>query len=87
MFLNFQSSYYEKETSESALTRTRFMDNAPLIIVDCSKQSEFLKYAPVDVCLEFEANADFPEATSAFCLTLHDRIIQYKPISGEKKKL
>ena len=54
------------------------MHNAHLIIIDCSKQSEFLKYALVDVRLEFEANGDFPEATSAFCLILHDRIVQYK---------
>ena len=87
MFKNFQSSYYEKETAETSLTRNQFIGNAPLIIIDCSKQNEFSKYAPVDIRLEFEAAHDFPASTSAFCLILHDRIIQYRPLSGEIKKL
>ena len=87
MFKDFQSSYYEKESAETAISRTNFRDNVPLMIIDCSKQSEFSKYAPVNVRLEFEANGNFPASTSAFYLILHDRVIQYKPRSGEIKKL
>ena len=52
MFKGFKSSYYEKE-AETMISRTNFRDNVPLIIFDCSKQSEFSKYVPVGVCLEF----------------------------------
>lgn len=87
MFANFQPSYYNKEHREPILNMTEFKSIAPLIVFDCSKQNETLKYAPVDVRLEFEAKKNFPDKTSAFCLLLHDRIIQYKPVSGDVKKM
>ncbi|XP_051170497.1 uncharacterized protein LOC127287548 [Leptopilina boulardi] len=51
------------------------------------KQNEFLKQASVDVRLEFEASDNFPANTAAYCLIIHDRIIQYTPISGIVKKV
>ena len=86
MFANFQSSYYEKET-EPALKKLHYLSYMPLIVIDCSKQNEALKSAPVDVRLEFESRNYFPAGTSAYCLILHDRIVQYNPISGDVKKL
>ncbi|XP_043468121.1 uncharacterized protein LOC122502240 [Leptopilina heterotoma] len=86
MYCNFQPSYYGKE-SEPLLTRNNFKDYAPLAVIDCSKQNEFLKQASVDVRLEFEANENFPANTAAYCLIIHDRIIQYTPISGVVKKV
>ena len=59
----------------------------PLIIIDCSKQNKSVKFGPVDVRLEFESLGDFPANTTAFCLIIHDRIIENKPISREIKKL
>lgn len=86
MFANFQTSYYGKE-SEPILMKRDFLEEAPLIVIDCSKQNEFLKSGPVDIRLEFEAAAQFPAETSAYCLILHDRIVQYNPISGSVRKL
>ena len=86
MFANFQASYYGKNI-EPIFNLNRFKEMAPLIIFDCSKQNEILKSAPVDVRLEFESREDFPSKTSALCLIIHDRIVQYKPISGEVKKM
>ncbi|XP_051164909.1 uncharacterized protein LOC127283850 [Leptopilina boulardi] len=86
MYCNFQSSYYGKD-SEPLLSRTTFKDYAPLAVIDCSKQNEFLKQASVDVRLEFESSENFPANTAAYCLIIHDRIIQYKPISGVVKKV
>ena len=87
MFSKFQSSYYEKDSIETFISRKKFITDTPLIVIDCSKQNESMKYAPVDVRLEFESSEDFPANTSAFCLILHDRVVQYKPISGEVKRL
>ena len=86
MFANFQSSYYGKEP-EPILNKSDFIKHMPLIVIDCSRQNEALKGAPVDVRLEFELNANFPAETSAYCLILHDRIVEYNPISGDVKKL
>lgn len=86
MFAHFQTAYYAKE-SEPVLSMREFIQSIPLIVFDCSKQTETLKFAPVDVRLEFESTANFPASTSAFCLIIHDRVVQYKPVSGDVKKL
>ena len=46
-----------------------------------------MKSGLVDIRLEFEAKENFPAQTAAYCLILHDRVIEYKPISDEIKKL
>lgn len=86
MYEHFQPSYYGKE-SEPLLNRSDFIDMVPLIVIDCSKQNEFLKSGPVDIRLEFDSEIAFPPQTSAYCLIMHDRIIEYNPISGNVKKL
>ena len=86
MYAIFQNSYYGKD-SEPMLKKSQYLTYAPLIVTDCSKQNESLKSASVDIRLEFEAMKNFPQGTSAYCLILHDRIIQYSPISGDVKKL
>jgi len=86
MYANFQKSYYGKE-SEPLLKKNHFIMQVPLIVIDCSKQNESLKSAPVDVRLEFETKENIPGGTTAYCLILHDRIVQYSPISGDVKKV
>ncbi|XP_051165286.1 uncharacterized protein LOC127284049 [Leptopilina boulardi] len=72
---------------EPILSRNEFKDYAPLAVIDCSKQNEFLKQASMDVKLEFESSENFPDNTAAYCLIIHDRIIQYTPISNVVKKV
>lgn len=86
MFANFQHSYYGKN-AEPMLTKAQFINNLPLIVIDCSKQNDSLKNAPVDVRLEFESKNNFPADTSAYCLILHDRIIEYNAVSGDVRKM
>ena len=86
MFANLQTSYYNKNP-EPIFNRQNFKQLCPLIVFDCSKQNETLKYTPVDVRLEFEAKENFPRRTTAFCLIIHDRIIQYRPISHDVQKM
>ena len=47
-----------------------------------NEKNESLKNGPVDIRLEIEASNNFPNGTSAYCLILHDRIVQYRPMSG-----
>ena len=86
MFANFQYTFYGKE-KEPLLTKSEFLLKAPLIVVDCFKQNESLKSGPVDVRLELESENNFPAQTSAYCMSLHDRIVEYKPISNVVRKL
>lgn len=86
MYTNFQASYYDKEP-EPLLSKNKFLTQAPLIVIDCSKQNESLKSGPVDIRLEFDSGTQFPPDTSAFCMILHDRIVEYNPISGGVRKL
>ncbi|XP_051176669.1 uncharacterized protein LOC127291527 [Leptopilina boulardi] len=86
MYANFQTSYYGKD-SKPILTKNIFKQLFPLIVMDCSKQNEFLKQASVVVRLEFESGYNMPAETTAYCLIIHDRVVQYKPISGVVKKL
>ena len=86
MNASFQASYYGKE-SGPLLSKAKFLQNAPLIVIDCSKQNVSLKSGPVDIRLEFESADNFPAETSACCLIIHDRIVEYNCISGNVKKL
>lgn len=83
MFLNFQVSYYGKRISESIINKNDFKNKTPLIIFDCSHQNEATKYGPVDVRLEFESRVNIPVNTTAYCLIIHDRVIEYKPMEGD----
>ena len=55
----------------------------PLIVIDCSKQNESLKNATVDVKVELNAKDILPTNTSVYGLILHDRVVEYNPISGD----
>ena len=86
MYANFQNSYYGKDL-EPMLKKSQYLIYIPLIVIDCSKQNQSIKSAPVDIRLEFEAKENFPAGTSADCLILHDRIVQYSPVNGDVQEL
>ncbi|XP_068990475.1 uncharacterized protein [Neodiprion pinetum] len=86
MYVRFQMTYYNKE-AEPLLSKREFINRALLIVIDCSKQNETLKTGPVDIRLEFYSSIAFPPHTSAYCMILHDRIVECNPISGTVKKL
>ncbi|XP_044585008.1 uncharacterized protein LOC123265351 [Cotesia glomerata] len=86
MYTDFQTSYYNKE-AEPLLSKKKFLDQAPLCVIDCSKQNEAIKSGPVDIRLEFESVDQFAANTTAYCLIIHDRIIEYNPISSTVRKL
>lgn len=85
MYTRFQTVYYGKE-AEPLLSKTDFLTYAPLVVIDCSKQNELLKTGPVDVRLEFESHENFPAETTAYCLILHDRVVDYSPLGGDVTK-
>ena len=65
MYINIQTNYYNREP-QPYLSESGFLDFAPLIVIDCSKQNESLKTGPVDIRLEFKAKENFPAETAAY---------------------
>ena len=87
MYARFQHTYYNRHNVDPVLSPTKFLSKAPLYVIDCSRQDESLKSSSVDVRLEFEASESFPANTTAFCLILHDSIVEYKPLSNTVRRI
>lgn len=88
MYTQFQQVYYDQDVvPQPLLNKGDFISSTPLIVLDCSKQNDNLKTAPVDVRLEFESAENFPDKTTAYCLIIHDRIVEYNVMNNTVKKL
>ena len=88
MYTQFQQVYYDQDAlPQPHLNKGDFISKVPLIVLDCSKQNDSLKTAPVDVRLEFESSQNFPDKTTAYCLIIHDRIVEYNAMTSTVKKL
>ncbi|XP_070167753.1 uncharacterized protein [Polyergus mexicanus] len=86
-YQRFCKNYYGYEYLEPSLTVTQFLQNGPFVIIDCSRQNESVKSATVDVRLEFECKENVPPNTTAYCLIIHDRVIQYNPLTNVVRKI
>lgn len=86
MYVNFRQSYYNTGI-DPLLDLNTFGKKAPLFVIDCSRQNDSLKTGPVDVRLEIESSEDIPDNTTAYCLIINDRLIEYKPLSNIVRKL
>ncbi|XP_070168325.1 uncharacterized protein [Polyergus mexicanus] len=86
-YQRFCKKYYGYEYLEPSLTVTQFLRNGPFVIIDCSRQNESVKSATVDVRLEFECKENVPPNTTAYCLIIHDRVIQYNPLTNVVRKI
>lgn len=86
MYTKFQQSYYNHQ-SAPLFSFEDFKNKAPLIVIDCSRQNESIKSAPIDISLELEFEGNIPANTSAFCLIIHDRIIEYNPLTNIVRRL
>lgn len=86
-YARFCKNYYGYEYLEPSLTVSLFLRNGPFVIIDCSRQNESVKNATVDVRLEFECKENVPNNTTAYCLIIHDRVIQYNPLTNVVRKI
>lgn len=86
MYSKFQQSYY-RQPSLPLFSYSDFKTIAPLIVIDCSRQNESIKTAPIDISLEFEFLENIPANTSAYCIIIHDRIIEYNPLTNIVRRL
>ncbi|KAF0692120.1 Uncharacterized protein FWK35_00034657, partial [Aphis craccivora] len=56
MYTSFQESYYEKRIRNPLLSPSTFLENAPIVVIDTSKQNDSGTASSVDVQLEIEAS-------------------------------
>lgn len=82
----FQNTFYGRSNAQPLLDYNTY-HNCPLYVIDCSKQNESLKSSTVDIRVEIETQIPFPENTVAYCLILHDNIVEYAPLTGIVKKI
>ena len=62
------------------------MSDATIIVIDTSKQNDSATASSVDVRIELEATENLTGVT-AYCLLIHDRIIEYVPLTREVRIL
>ncbi|XP_077272754.1 uncharacterized protein LOC143903159 [Temnothorax americanus] len=87
MYARFCKGYYGYEYLGPSLTVSTFLRNGPFVIIDCSRQNKSVKNATVDVRLEFDCMENVPPNTSAYCLIIHDRVIEYNPLTNLVRKI
>lgn len=87
MYQRFRKSYYGREYYGTLLNVITFLQKGPFAVIDCSRQNESIKSATVDVRIEFDCKENVPANTTAYCLILHDRVIEYCPLSNVVRKI
>lgn len=86
-YADFQKYYYERANGQPYLTREKYKELGPFICIDCSRQNDDAKISSVDLRIEFESEKNFPVNTAAYCLIIHDRVVQYNPFTGDVRKI
>lgn len=84
-FLNyrrFRENYYGKESNKCLFNYSEFK-SCPIFVIDCSRQQESIKDSTVDIRLEIESSKNFGADTKAYCLILHDNMMEYDPFTEE----
>lgn len=81
-FKNYTAFYqsYSGEARPSLLDYVAFKTHT-LFVIDCSRREESIKSSTVDIKVDIEAKVGFPDKTKAFCLIIHDCVMEYLPLS------
>ncbi|XP_053976343.1 uncharacterized protein LOC128875055 [Hylaeus volcanicus] len=82
MYARFRKVYYGYDCYETLCNTNNFLLHGPFVVIDCSRQNESIKSATVDVRIEFDCKENVPSNTTPYCLILHDRDIEYCPLSN-----
>lgn len=84
MYSKFQESYYHnmEGSRDPLLSFSEFKSNAPLIVIDCSRQNEIIKHGVIDIRINLQLKNNMPAQTSAYCIIIHDNVITYNPYTN-----
>ncbi|KYN21207.1 hypothetical protein ALC57_06424, partial [Trachymyrmex cornetzi] len=87
MYARFRRVYYGNDCFETLLKVLSFTEEGPFVVIDCSRQNESVKGATVDVRTEFGSKKNVPANITAYCLIIHDRVVQYNPLTNVVRKI
>lgn len=79
-YTEFAVSYMNCLQHKPLLDYTAFK-SFPMFVIDCSKRTSHIKNMTVDVKLDIESTVGFPDNTRAYCIVIHDCIMEYLPLS------
>lgn len=81
-YIKFRKAYYgdDKGLYKSLFNYADFKAN-PIFVIDCSRQRETVKDSTVNIRIEFESRQNFSVQQRAYCLIIHDSIIEYNPFT------
>ncbi|XP_067212221.1 uncharacterized protein [Linepithema humile] len=84
MYARFRKAYYGFDNTY--LDIDDFL-KAVVVVIDCSRQNDSVKSATVDVRIEFDCKENIPTNTTAYCLIIHDRMVEYNPLNNIVRRL
>ncbi|XP_070162993.1 uncharacterized protein [Polyergus mexicanus] len=87
MYLKFRKTYYGCDNDEALLNLNKFLTHGPLVVIDCSRHNESIKSVTVDVRIEFDCKENIPSNTTAYCLIIHDRVVEYNPLTNVVRRI
>lgn len=85
-YLNFRAQYYGRFEDEPLFDYAEYK-KCPIFVINCTKQNEGIQNTVVDIKLEIEASKDFSANITAYCLILHDVLVEYQPFTGLVRKV
>ncbi|CAG9814731.1 unnamed protein product [Phaedon cochleariae] len=80
-YTDFNKSYHNCQQKRSLVNFNEFKTR-PMFVIDCSRRHLGLKSSTVDTKLDIEATTGFFPDTKAYCIIVHDQIIELLPLSG-----
>lgn len=86
-YQNIQQTYYNETTMNNAVDvdLLGFLER-PIFPFDCTRSDESIKSGMVDIRIEIEASQNIPANTAAYCLIIHDNLIEYSPFTSEVRR-
>ena len=85
MYARFRKAYYGCD--DTYLGIDDIIRYGPFVVIDCSRQNDSVKSATVDVRIEFDCKENIPANTTAYCLIIHDRMVEYSPLNNIVRRL
>ncbi|CAG9815979.1 unnamed protein product [Phaedon cochleariae] len=79
-YTEFNKSYNNCQEKRSLVNFAEFRSR-PMFVIDCSRRYLGLKSSTVDIKLDIEATTSFPPDTKAYCIIIHDQIMEHLPLS------
>jgi hypothetical protein len=83
---DFQKSYYKRGIAAPYVNYKQFAQSTPIFVVDCSNQDEGVKFSGCDIRLEVQCSQAIAANTTCHCLILHDKVVDYTPLSNIVRK-